>query len=105
MGNFIRLRQIALVAPRLAPTVDAMRAVFGLEPCFRDEAVGKYGLENALYVFGSSFLEIVAPTREGTTAGRFIERREGLAGHGGHAAIIFQAAVAYGFCGVLGGCL
>ncbi len=81
MGNFIRLRQIALVAPRLAPTVDAMRAVFGLEPCFRDEAVGKYGLENALYVFGSSFLEIVAPTREGTAAGWFLERYDGLGGY------------------------
>ena len=72
MSEFNRLRQIALVAPTLAPAVDAMKTVFGLDPCFRDPAVGKYGLENALFVFGSSFLEVVAPTREGTAAGRFL---------------------------------
>ena len=81
MSGFNRLRQIALVAPKLAPAVEAMKTVFGLEPCFRDPAVGKYGLENALFVFGASFLEIVAPTREGTAAGRFLERYDGLGGY------------------------
>ncbi len=55
--------------------------MFGLEVCFRDPAVGKYGLVNALFVFGHQFLEIVAPTREGTTAGRFIERSGGRGGY------------------------
>ena len=80
-GDYLRLRQICLVAPDLEPAVDAVRAIFGLEVCFRDPAVGKYGLVNALFVFGHQFLEIVAPTREGTTAGRFIERSGGRGGY------------------------
>ena len=80
-GDYLRLRQICLVAPDLEPAVDAVRAIFGLEVCFRDPAVGKYGLVNALFVFGHQYLEIVAPTREGTTAGRFIERSGGRGGY------------------------
>ena len=80
-GDYLRPRQICLVAPDLEPAVDAVRAIFGLEVCFRDPAVGKYGLVNALFVFGHQFLEIVAPTREGTTAGRFIERSGGRGGY------------------------
>ena len=80
-AHYLRLRQICLVAPDLEPAVDAVRAIFGLEVCFRDPAVGKYGLVNALFVFGHQFLEIVAPTRDGTTAGRFIERSGGRGGY------------------------
>jgi hypothetical protein len=49
--------------------------------------VAKYGLENALFVIGTNFLEIVAPTLPNTAGGRFIERTQG---HGGYMAI-FQA--------------
>ena len=80
-ADYLRLRQICLVAPDLEPAVAAIRAIFGLEVCFRDEAVAKYGLVNALFVFGHQFLEIVAPTREDTTAGRFIERSGGRGGY------------------------
>ena len=80
-AHYLRLRQICLVAPDLEPAVDAVRAIFGLEVCFRDPAVGKYGLVNALFVFGHQFLEVVAPTRDGTTAGRFIERSGGRGGY------------------------
>lgn len=45
--------------------------------CHRDAAVAKYGLVNALFVFGRQFLEIVVPAREGTAAGRFLERSGG----------------------------
>lgn len=81
MDRYLHLRQIALVAPELEPAVAAVRAVFGVEVCHRDPAVGKYGLENALFVFGRAFLEIVAPTREGTAGGRFIERSGGVGGY------------------------
>jgi hypothetical protein len=80
----LRLRQICLVAPQLEPAVEQVRRLFGVEVCHRDEAVAKYGLVNALFVFGHQFLEIVAPTREGTAAGRFLERS---GGHGGYMAI------------------
>ncbi|HEX3139522.1 MAG TPA: VOC family protein [Rhizobacter sp.] len=73
----LRLRQICLVAPELEPVVEQVRRIFGVEVCHRDEAVAKYGLANALFVFGHQFLEIVAPLRGGTAAGRFLERSGG----------------------------
>jgi hypothetical protein len=75
------MRQICLVARHLAPVVEEFRAVLGLEVCHRDPGVGKYGLENALFPIGHNFLEVVAPVREGTTAGRYLERRGGDGGY------------------------
>ncbi len=75
------MRQICLVARHLAPVVDEFRAVLGLEVCHRDPGVGKYGLENALFPIGHNFLEVVAPVREGTTAGRYLDRRGGDGGY------------------------
>ena len=82
MGTMtLRLRQICVVAPQLEPAVDAVADIFGLEVCHRDPAVAKYGLANALFVFGCQFLEIVAPIREGTAAGRFLDRSGGRGGY------------------------
>ena len=77
----LRMRQICLVARELAPVVETFRDVFGLEVCHRDPGVGKYGLENALFPIGNGFLEVVAPVRDGTTAGRYLERRGGDGGY------------------------
>jgi hypothetical protein len=77
----LRMRQICLVARHLAPVVDELRARLGLEVCHRDPGVGKYGLENALFPLGNQFLEVVAPVREGTTAGRYLDRRGGDGGY------------------------
>jgi hypothetical protein len=77
----LRLRQICLVAPELEPVVDAVRTILGLEVCHRDPGVGKYGLVNALFVCGHQFLEVVAPTRDGTTAGRFLHKSGGRGGY------------------------
>lgn len=81
MKPYLNLRQICLAAPDLEEAVEAVRATFGLEVCYRDPHVAKYGLVNALFVFGQAFLEIVAPTREGTAAGRFLERSGGVGGY------------------------
>ena len=51
--------------------------MFGVRVCHRDPEVGQFGLHNALMPFGTSFVEVVAPLREGTTAGRYLERRKG----------------------------
>ena len=75
------MRQICLVARRLEPVVEELRAVLGLEVCHRDPGVGKYGLENALFPVGDGFLEVVAPVRDGTTAGRYLDRRGGDGGY------------------------
>jgi hypothetical protein len=55
--------------------------VLELSVCHRDPGVGKYGLENALFPIGDKFLEVVAPVRDGTTAGRYLERRGGDGGY------------------------
>lgn len=81
MKPYLNLRQICLVAPELEPVVDNVREIFGVDVCYRDPAVGKYGLVNALFVFGRAFLEIVAPVRENTTAGRFLARTGGVGGY------------------------
>lgn len=78
---WLRLRQIALVAHKLAPVVDDLKAVFGLEVGYVDPGVAKFGLENALLPVGSQFLEIVAPTQEGTAGGRYLDRRGGDGGY------------------------
>ena len=89
-GRFLRLRQICLVARELDPVVDALCAVFGVQVCHRDPEVGQFGLHNALMPFGQQFLEVVAPVREGTTAGRYLERR---AGDGGYMVILDSEAL------------
>lgn len=78
---FLRLRQICLVAADLARQAEAIKAIFGLEECYRDPNVGRYGLENVLFPVGTDFIEIVAPTQPGTAAGRFLERHGGRHGY------------------------
>jgi hypothetical protein len=77
----VRIRQIALVARELEPVVEDLRAVLGLAVGFRDPGVGQFGLENTVMPVGTQFLEVVAPVREGTTAGRYLERRNGDGGY------------------------
>ena len=82
-GSFmrIRLRQICFVAEKLAPVAEDLQAIFGLEVCFVDEGVDVFGLENSLFPVGTNFLEVVAPVRDGTAAGRFLQRRNGDGGY------------------------
>jgi hypothetical protein len=77
----LRLRQICLVAPHLEPAVSTICTVLGTMVTYVDPNVEKYGLVNALTPFGNSFLEVVAPTREGTAADRYLERRGGAGGY------------------------
>jgi hypothetical protein len=75
------MRQIALIARELAPVVDDLREVFGLEVAYRDPQVATFGLENAVFPVGNQFLEVVAPIREGTAGGRYLDRRGGDGGY------------------------
>ena len=81
MADYLRLRQICLVAPELQPAIDDLRAILGLEICHRDAGVAKYGLVNALLPIGTSFLEVVAPVEPNTAAGRFLDRSGGRGGY------------------------
>lgn len=84
MKPYLRLRQICLVAPRLEPVIADIAGIMGLAVCYRDGNVEKYGLVNALLPVDTVLLEVVAPFREGTAAGRFLEK---TGGHGGYMAI------------------
>lgn len=88
MAAPLRLRQVCLAAPRLAPVLDDLQAILGLQVCHRDPGLIAYGLENALLPVGTDFLEVVAPVQADTAAGRFIQRSRG---HGGYMAI-FQCS-------------
>jgi catechol 2,3-dioxygenase-like lactoylglutathione lyase family enzyme len=81
----LRLRQICLVAADLDRAERELTEVLGLEVCYRDPGVGRFGLHNFLLPIGDQFLEVVAPLREGTAAGRYLERR---AGDGGYMVIL-----------------
>lgn len=78
---WLRLRQIALVAEKLAPIEQQFHDVLGLNVVFRDPGVGHFGLENALFPVGNQFIEVVAPIRENTAGGRYLERRGGDGGY------------------------
>ncbi|MBT3702603.1 MAG: hypothetical protein HOE62_14230 [Alphaproteobacteria bacterium] len=77
----MRLRQFVFVAEKLEPAIEEISSVLGIEVCYRDPGVAKFGLENALFAVGGNFLEIVAPTEDGTAAGRYLERRSGDGGY------------------------
>jgi hypothetical protein len=78
---WLRLRQVAVVARHLAPALDDVQALFGLEVAYRDPTVVQFGLENAVMPVGHQFLEIVAPVHKSTTAGRYLDRRGGDGGY------------------------
>ena len=77
----IRLRQICLAANKLAPVITDFKEIFGLEVCFIDKAVATFGLENSLMPVGNNFIEVVAPIKENTAAGRYLKRRNGDGGY------------------------
>lgn len=81
----VRLRQAVLVAADLEPVSAQLRAELNLGEPYADPGVGAFGLHNAVYAVGDTFLEVVSPTRPDTTAGRYLERR----GDGGYM-VIFQ---------------
>jgi len=54
---------------------------FGWPPPFHDPGVGQFGLTNAVFTVGDTFVEVVAPAQPDTTAGRYLERRGGDGGY------------------------
>ncbi|MFZ5731722.1 MAG: hypothetical protein ACOY4O_03230 [Pseudomonadota bacterium] len=76
-----RLRQVCLVVANIEPAATDIPSVMGLNICYRDPNVGRFGLENILIPVGDVLLEVVAPIREGTAAGRFVEKTQGRGGY------------------------
>jgi len=77
----MRLRQIALVGADLDAARGDIVDVLGLGDDYADPGVGKYGLGNAVWPIGDTFLEVVSPKQPGTTAGRLLEKRGGDGGY------------------------
>jgi hypothetical protein len=77
----MRLRQIALVGEDLAAAKADIVAVLGLGADYPDPGVGVFGLHNAVWPVGDTFLEVVSPKQEATTAGRLLEKRGGDGGY------------------------
>jgi hypothetical protein len=75
------LRQVAIVAHDGDSVAEELRRAFGWPPPFHDPGVGQFGLTNAVFAAGDTFVEVVAPARSGTTAGRYLERRGGDGGY------------------------
>ena len=77
----MRLRQIALAAADLETATAVLCDVLGIGAPFRDPGVGVFGLENAVFAIGETFLEVVSPVRDDATAKRWIAKRGGDAGY------------------------
>jgi predicted enzyme related to lactoylglutathione lyase len=76
-----RLRQVALAAHDLHTATKALEDAFGWPEPFHDPGVAEFGLENSVFTSGDTFVEVVSPARDGTAAGRYLERRGGDSGY------------------------
>jgi hypothetical protein len=72
-----RLRQAVLAARELETTVMQLRDEFSLGEPYRDPAVAYFGLTNAVFAIGDTFLEVVSPVGDeagAQTASRQLDR-------------------------------
>src|SRR6187549_1000423 len=76
----LRIRQIVFAVRNLAPGRSQLAPLLGLGAPFRDPDVAVFGIDNAVYVFGDQFIELISPMQDGTAAGRALDRR----GDGGY---------------------
>lgn len=70
-----------MVAADLAAAEARIETELGVELCYRDPGVAAFGLRNALFPIGDQLLEVVSPVEDGTTAGRFLDKRGGDGGY------------------------
>jgi hypothetical protein len=76
-----RLRQAVVAAIDLDTTSAALEAHLGVHDPFHDKGVAHFGLRNAVYTLGDTFIEVVSPTQDDTAAGRQIARVGGDCGY------------------------
>jgi hypothetical protein len=76
-----RLRQAVLAARDLDPVVASLRESLQLGEPFNDPGVALFGLRNAVFAIGDTFLEVVSPIQPDTSAGRLLDRRGGDCGY------------------------
>jgi hypothetical protein len=76
-----RLRQAVVAARDLDAVAGELRERLELDEPYADPGVAYFGLRNAVFALGDTFLEVVSPTQDGTAAGRLIDRRGGDCGY------------------------
>jgi len=76
-----RLRQAVLAARDLDAVAGELKSTLGLGEPFADPGVSHFGLRNAVFALGDTFLEVVSPVQADTAAGRLLERRGGDCGY------------------------
>jgi hypothetical protein len=77
----LRLRQAVLAARDLDAVAGTLSEQLALREPFADPGVSHFGLRNAVFCLGDTFLEVVSPVQENTAAGRLIDRRGGDCGY------------------------
>ncbi|MCF8531820.1 MAG: VOC family protein [Reyranella sp.] len=77
----MKLRQCVFVCGDLEGSREELCDILGIDVAYRDPGVAKWGLVNVVCPTGHDFLEIVTPFQQGTSAGRYIERRKGDGGY------------------------
>jgi hypothetical protein len=83
-----RLRQAVVAARELDSVALSLRESLALGEPFSDPGVAHFGLRNAVFAVGDTFLEVVSPVQENTAAGRLLDRRGGDCGY----MVMFQVA-------------
>jgi hypothetical protein len=76
-----RLRQAVIAARDLDLVAGQLRSELGLAEPFSDPGVEHFGLRNAVFALGDTFLEVVSPIRSDASAARLLERRGGDTGY------------------------
>lgn len=77
----MRLRQIALATSNLAEATTCLGRIFGIDEFHEGSDVATFGLRNAVFRFGDSFLELLQPIEDDTTVERLLVRRGGDCGY------------------------
>lgn len=77
----VRIRQAVLAARDLAAARGRLESELSLGEPFADPAIAYFGLENAVYAIGDTFLEVVSPVAADTAAGRLLDRRGAECGY------------------------
>jgi hypothetical protein len=72
---------VALAASDLEAVAGELQGAFGWSDPFHDPGVAEFGLKNSVFAAGDTFVEVVAPIKPGTAAGRYMERRGGDSGY------------------------
>ena len=79
-NHYIRFRQICVATLELERDISLFAEILNVLPCHRSR-LDHFGLENAMFAIGGSFIELVAPTQDQTAVHRFLNRSQGRGGY------------------------